>query len=163
MLFVRGLGLGLEAEFAKNLTVCIDDENTVLKDFSLAFSYLRHGIDSISVRSVEEGLKLLGEGLFEVRAVFQECGVKEGVSDIEAIAKDLQSGPIGWVELIAKEVLNILSHRKNLGHFLREAIKKFDAHDFYRSGVDTGCAVAILIEDKPLSKLGRAEACKMEG
>eukprot|EP01108_Squamamoeba_japonica_P001755 TRINITY_DN1778_c0_g1_i3.p2 TRINITY_DN1778_c0_g1~~TRINITY_DN1778_c0_g1_i3.p2 ORF type:complete len:215 (-),score=106.26 TRINITY_DN1778_c0_g1_i3:49-654(-) len=163
VLFVRGFGLGLEAEFSKNLTECVDDENDVLADFALAYNYIRGGIDHISIHKLEQGLGELGKAIAAMKSTIVDCGVTEGVHDIERIAQKLQSGPIGWVEVIAKEVLNILSHRKELGHFLRDAIKKFDQQDFYLSGVSTGCFTAVLIEDNPADRKRRAHACLMIG
>ena len=157
----HSLGLGLEAEFSKNLTECVDDENDVLSDFALASHYIQRGIDHISVHDIEKGLDALGKGIFKVRATFEDCGVMTGLQDLEAIAKDLQGGALGWVKLIAEEVLNVLSHRKELGYFLRAGVKTFAAGDYYLSGVDFGCFTAILIEDKPTRKR-RASVCKMQ-
>lgn len=145
--FVEGVAYGMEVEFAKNITVCVDDETTVLDDFSKGYALIKDGIEHFSTRDVEHGINQLGLGVLSLRDVFTGCGLNSTVEDLDKIAALLRGGVVGWVELIAEEVLNVLEHRQTLGGILRSAVKAYDKGEYKIMGYDTGRFIAILIED----------------
>lgn len=107
--FLEGVGEGIEADFG-NITACVSEENTVLSDFNLAYSEIRSGIHHLDLNELAKGIRELSAGVREVSIAMKTCGLATLAVDVEAIANKLESGPTGWVELLAKEALNIFSH-----------------------------------------------------
>jgi len=149
--FVDGIILGMQTSFSGNLTLCVDDETTVMSEFAKGFKLIQQGLDNWSAGDVEAGINQIGYGVIELRAVFQDCGLNATLADLDHIATLLQGGVFGVVEFIASEVLNILEHRVTLGTYLRLAVKAYDAGEYKASGYNVGRFLAILIEDYPIN------------
>jgi hypothetical protein len=124
--FVEGIVWGMEVSFAKNATECVDEETTVLADFSAAYADIKKGLEHLSPSEVERGIHELGVGVISLRQIFFDCGLNSTLADLDHISQLLQGGVVGWVEAIASEVLNILEHRVTIGSIIRNAVRAYD-------------------------------------
>lgn len=97
-----------------------------MDDFNLAFGEITHGLEHFSSKDVEKGLRDMALGVKAIRAAFEDCGTPQLLADLARIEQKLASGPLSWLELLASEIANILSHRQSFGHQIREAIKAWD-------------------------------------
>ena len=120
-----------------------------MADVDTAYREIMHGIEHLSIKEIEYGLRALSDGVTEISKAFADCGAPELVDDLNKIAALLQGGPWKWVELIALEIANVLSHSKSLGAYFRGAVKAWDAKQYKTSGTFTGLALGVLIEDNP--------------
>jgi hypothetical protein len=91
----------------------------------------------------------MSAGVAALQKVFNDCGADKFAADLGRISALLKDGAWGWVELIAKEIANVLSHRDSLGHYFRHGVKAWHVGDYKQAGFDTGRALGILIEDNP--------------
>eukprot|EP01112_Ceratiomyxa_fruticulosa_P014237 TRINITY_DN4060_c0_g1_i2.p1 TRINITY_DN4060_c0_g1~~TRINITY_DN4060_c0_g1_i2.p1 ORF type:complete len:182 (+),score=43.15 TRINITY_DN4060_c0_g1_i2:184-729(+) len=145
--FMVGFLIGVEIEFAGNLTECIADAGVTLDDFDTGFQDIDQGFKSWSVSDIEQGLIAFGAGVQEVSIVLEVCNVTGIVDDIKAIAEELQSGTSGLVKVIIKEGINIFHNEKNLSKDFKTAVSAWKAGDYKSSGQATGNIIGILLAD----------------
>jgi hypothetical protein len=150
ILFLEGFGEGVVSDLG-NLTECVNDTTTMLSDFDQAYVAIRQGINHVNPFEVEKGVRLFSAALKELSLAIGDCGSQELVSDIERIVAQIESGPTGYVRLIVDEILNVFSHRNQIGYAFRQALKAWEAPDrqYFAAGFYTGQIVGILIQDQP--------------
>jgi len=144
--FIEGIAFGFDSDFA-NATKCVDSETTVMDDFDQAFELISQGIGDWSRTDIEQGLMYFAKGVISLSNLTKECGLFEIAADLESIAQKIAEGPVGWLELIIDEILDIFSHRKDLGYDFRQAKDAWIKGDFYTSGTFVGQILGIIIQN----------------
>lgn len=141
--FFEGFAQGIEAEIG-NPKECAKSANITLTDFDNGYLAIKHGVEHLSIDEVKQGLLDWSLGLQQMTEGLKACGAFQLAADIEKLAADIQTGE-GIVELIAREVLNIIEN--DIAGLFHNAVKAWERSDYYNCGVYTGQIVGLLLED----------------
>jgi len=144
--FLLGFVVGVETTIG-NVTECTKDANATLDYFEIGFIDLKNGIDGLNRDLIEQGLIEWATGVLTIAGLLEDCGIVTLAEEIMAIARKIQEGPAGIVEIVVDEVVNIFYHGTSLIKYFDQSVSSFESGDFYTSGVNVGEIVAILLQD----------------
>lgn len=144
--FVRGIAEGMGQSMG-DPTSCIRDIDVIIADFNAAFEDIVFGIKHISIQAIKRAILEFADGLQAVAASFEACGIQKAADDISAIVKEIKEGKL--IEVIAREVIHIIFHEKELVELFKSAAQNWRNGAFIQSGRDTGMILAILLETQP--------------
>jgi len=145
--FLVGLGEGLQADFASNITQCIEDEDYVYNHLNEGFKLLDQGISNKNPFKIVEGVKDLGAALGGVSSVVRDCGFIEAAEDIDKIVTAFESGIGGIVEVVIKECIGIFVKHRQVYDDITTASKAWKNGDYKNSGYAIGNLIGILIQN----------------
>jgi hypothetical protein len=144
--FLEGFGEGIDSDFG-NISICAKDLNITLEDFDDAFRDIEHGIDHLDAAEIKRGIEAFGRGLLELVKALRACGFLTLADDIYKIASELASGAFGIVEVIVKEIINILWHEHDLTKWFHDASKAWNSQNYKMAGYWTGKIVGLFLKD----------------
>jgi hypothetical protein len=142
--FFTGFAYGVGAKLAEDPAVCSADSKMVLADFEQGFAKIEHGIESLNIHEIEQGLLLWSNGVDMMSVALKDCGADHLSADITRIVADLQTAD-GALRLLAEELVNIIDN--DVATLFSETITDFDEGKYYEAGGLTGNIVAILLND----------------
>jgi hypothetical protein len=146
--FVKGFAYGFDIVMG-DPSACIRDVKNLTTDFELGAYHIGHGIRSLSVPEITEGLLNFADGVEKLAAALKDCGVIKATEDIIRIVTEIRSGDIK--AFIKDEVVHIFGHGRELVHLFRSFYSSFKSHDYYTLGEDAGEILAILIDHDNLN------------
>ncbi|EGG17001.1 hypothetical protein DFA_07982 [Cavenderia fasciculata] len=144
--FVLGFAEGLEISLNENATTCISQYVATLDDFENGVSLISTGFKKLSVSDIGAGITDLGQGLEAIPTIFSTCGVEQLIQQIESIAAQLSSGADGIIEVIAKEVINIIHKKANLTTEFKNLVNAWKVQDYQTAGENLGEVVGTLLD-----------------
>jgi len=141
--FLKGVAYGLDVVMG-DPTACIRDITNMTSDFNDAVQLIAHGIKTLNVKSVMEGLFAFADGVEKVADAFKACGIEKTAESIIKIVEEIKSGQIQ--AFIKDEVMHIFSHGRELIHLFKDVAAQWKASKFFEAGEDVGEILGILID-----------------
>jgi len=141
--FLKGVAVGLDVIMG-DPAQCVSDFNSLVSDFNDAVQLIAHGIKTLNVKSVMEGLFAFADGVEKVADAFKACGIEKMADSIYKIVTEIKSGQIQ--AFVKDEIIHIWSHGRELIHLFKDVAAEWKAKDFYAAGKDVGEILGILID-----------------
>jgi len=141
--FLKGVAVGLDVIMG-DPTACIRDIKNMTSDFNDAFQLIAHGIKTLNVKAVMEGLFAFADGIEKLADAFKACGIEKTAESIIKIVTEIKSGQIQ--AFIKDEIMHIWSHGRELIHLFKDIAASWKNKDFYTAGKDVGEVLGILID-----------------
>ena len=149
---VEGVLMGaLDAEFG-DIEHCIEDGEAVITDVKNAYTHLA----AKNAKDVIEGLKDMGEALFEIKKAMSDCkGIVTDFTKLGKMAAEF-SNPVTAVVHIGED---LLIHGVDIYHEVHGAINAWekDPRDYYNFGFNMGKAAAQILLGKEAEEKAAAE------
>jgi len=143
--FLLGVAYGLDVIMG-DPTACIGDFETMVSDFNEGVQLIAHGIKSLSVKSVSQGLLAFADGVEKLANSFKDCGIEKTAESIIKIVGEIKSGQV--MAFVKDEVIHIFSHGRDLIHLFKSLASEWKDGDFYEAGKDVGEILGILIDQE---------------
>jgi len=143
--FLKGVAYGLDVVMG-DPTACINDVTNMTSDFNDGVQLIAHGIKTLNVKSVMEGLFAFADGIEKIADAFKACGIEKMATSIMKIVEEIKSGQV--MAFVKDEVMHIFSHGRELIHLFEDVADEWKAKDFYNAGKDVGEILGILIDQE---------------
>jgi len=143
--FLKGVAYGLDVVMG-DPTACIRDVTNMTSDFNDGVQLIAHGIKTLNVKSVMEGLFAFADGVEKVADAFKACGIEKTAESIIKIVTEIRNGEV--MAFVKDEVMHIFSHGRELIHLFKDVAAQWKAKDFYAAGQDVGEILGILIDQE---------------
>jgi len=143
--FLKGVAYGLDVVMG-DPTACIRDITNMTSDFNDGVQLIAHGIKTLNVKSVMEGLFAFADGVEKVADAFKACGIEKTAESIIKIVTEIRNGEV--MAFVKDEVMHIFSHGRELIHLFKDVAAQWKAKDFYAAGQDVGEILGILIDQE---------------
>jgi len=141
--FIKGVAYGLDIVMG-DPAACIKDITNMTSDFNDGVQLIAHGIKTLSVKSVMEGLFAFADGVEKLADAFKACGIEKMATSIYKIVEEIKSGQV--MAFVKDEVMHILSHGRELIQLFKAVASDWKNKDFYEAGKDVGEILGILID-----------------
>jgi len=141
--FLKGVAYGLDVVMG-DPAACIRDITNMTSDFNDAVQLIAHGIKTLNVKSVMEGLFAFADGVEKLADGFKACGIEKTAESIIKIVEEIKSGQI--MAFVKDEVMHIFSHGRELIHLFKDVAAEWKDKNFYEAGKDVGEILGILID-----------------
>jgi len=141
--FLKGVAYGLDVIMG-DPAACVKDVTTMVSDFNDAVQQIAHGIKTLNVKAVMQGLFAFADGVEKLADAFKACGIEKTADSIYKIVTEIKSGQIQ--AFIRDEIMHIWSHGRELIHLFKDVAAEWKAKDFYSAGKDVGEILGILID-----------------
>jgi len=141
--FLKGVAYGLDVVMG-DPTACIRDVTNMTSDFNDGVQLIAHGIKTLNVKAVAQGLFAFADGVEKLADAFKACGIEKTAESIIKIVTEIRNGEV--MAFVKDEVMHIFSHGRELIHLFKDVAAEWKAKDFYSAGKDVGEILAILID-----------------
>jgi len=141
--FLKGVAVGLDVIMG-DPTACVRDVTNMTSDFNDAVQLIAHGIKTLSVKTVMEGLFAFADGVEKLADAFKACGIEKTADSIIKIVTEIKSGQVQ--AFIKDEIIHIFSHGRELIEIFKAMVADWKAKDYYSAGKDVGEVLGILID-----------------
>jgi len=141
--FLKGVAVGLDVIMG-DPAACVRDIKNMTTDFNDAVQLIAHGIKTLNVKSVMQGLFAFADGVEKLADAFKACGLEKTADSIIKIVTEIKSGQVQ--ALIKDEIMHIFSHGRDLIQLFKELVADWKAADFYSAGRCVGEVLGILID-----------------
>jgi len=143
--FLKGVAYGLDVVMG-DPTACIRDVTNMTSDFNDGVQLIAHGIKTVSVKSVVQGLFAFADGVEKLADAFKACGIEKTAESIIKVVQEIRNGEV--MTFVKDEVIHIFSHGRELIHLFKDVADEWKAKDFYTAGQDVGEILGILIDQE---------------
>jgi len=141
--FLKGVAYGLDVVMG-DPTACINDVTNMTSDFNDGFQLIAHGIKTLNVKSVMQGLFAFADGVERIADAFKACGIEKTAESIIKIVEEIKDGQV--MAFVKDEVMHIFSHGRELIQLFKDVAAEWKDKDFYEAGKDVGEILGILID-----------------
>jgi len=141
--FLKGVAVGLDVIMG-DPAACVRDIQNMTSDFNDGVQLIAHGIKTLNVKAVMQGLFAFADGVEKLADAFKACGIEKMADSIIKIVTEIKSGQIQ--ALIKDEIMHIWSHGRDLIELFKAVAADWKAGDFYSAGKDVGEILGILID-----------------
>jgi len=141
--FLKGVAVGLDVIMG-DPAACVRDIKNMTSDFNDAVQLISHGIKTLNVKAVMQGLFAFADGVEKLADAFKACGLEKMAESIIKIVTEIKSGQIQ--AFIKDEIMHIWSHGRELIHLFKDIGTQWKAKNFYEAGKDVGEVLGILID-----------------
>jgi len=141
--FLTGVAYGLDVIMG-DPTACVRDITNMTSDFNDGVQLIAHGIKTLSVKSVAQGLFAFADGVEKLADAFKACGIEKTAESISKIVVEIKSGQV--MAFVKDEVMHIFSHGRELIHLFKDVASEWKDSNFYEAGKDVGEILGILID-----------------
>jgi hypothetical protein len=145
--FLKGVAYGLDVVMG-DPTACIRDVTNMTSDFNDGVQLIAHGIKTLNVKSVMEGLFAFADGVQKLADAFKACGIEKTAESITKIVEEIKDGQV--MAFVKDEVMHIFSHGRELIHLFKDVAAEWKDKNFYEAGKDVGEILGILIDQENL-------------
>jgi len=143
--FLKGVAYGLDVVMG-DPTACIRDVTNMTSDFNDGVQLIAHGIKTLNVKSVMEGLFAFADGVEKLADAFKACGIEKTAESIIKIVEEIKDGQV--MAFVKDEVMHIFSHGRELIHLFKDVAAEWKDKNFYEAGKDVGEILGILIDQE---------------
>jgi len=143
--FLKGVAVGLDVVMG-DPTACVRDISNMTSDFNDGVQLIAHGIKTLNVKAVMEGLFAFADGVQKLADAFKACGIEKTAASIAKIVEEIKDGQV--MAFIKDEVMHIFSHGRELIHLFTDVATEWKSKDFYHAGKDVGEILGILIDQE---------------
>jgi len=143
--FLKGVAYGLDVVMG-DPTACIRDFTNMTSDFNDAVQLIAHGIKTLSVKAVVQGLFAFADGVEKVADAFKACGIEKTAESVIKIVEEIKSGQV--TAFIRDEVMHIFSHGRELIELFKDLVAQWKKAEFFEAGKDVGEVLGILIDQE---------------
>eukprot|EP00761_Pharyngomonas_kirbyi_P009377 gb/GECH01009393.1/.p1 GENE.gb/GECH01009393.1/~~gb/GECH01009393.1/.p1 ORF type:complete len:196 (+),score=45.17 gb/GECH01009393.1/:1-588(+) len=126
-------------------TRCIRDSGITLRDWERGYRDLEYGLRHVDAGEVRRGLKRLGSGVAAMTTAMRDCGLSEVAEDVIHVAETIESNPLSVFKIVVDEYIKIWHHDHELSEHFRDAVKDFNAQEYFMSGYNAGLITVMLI------------------
>jgi len=141
--FLKGVAYGLDVVMG-DPSACIRDITNMTSDFNDGVQLIAHGIKTLSVKSVVEGLFAFADGVEKIADAFKACGIEKTAESIIKVVQEIKDGQV--MAFIKDEVMHIFAHGRELIDLFKDVAAEWKDKDFYNAGKDVGEILGILID-----------------
>jgi len=141
--FLKGVAYGLDVIMG-DPAACVRDITNMTSDFNDAVQLIAHGIKTLSVKSVMQGLFAFADGVEKLADGFKACGLEKTADSIIKIVTEIKEGQLQ--AFIKDEIMHIWSHGRDLIELFKDLAATWKAGDFYSAGKDVGEVLGILLD-----------------
>jgi len=141
--FLKGVAVGLDVIMG-DPAACVKDIKNMTSDFNDGFQLIAHGIKTLSVKSVMQGLFAWADGIEKLADAFKACGLEKTADSIIKIVTEIKAGQLQ--AFIKDEIMHIWSHGRELIQLFKDMVANWKDKNFYESGKDVGEVIGILID-----------------
>jgi len=141
--FLKGVAVGLDVIMG-DPAACVRDISNMTSDFNDAVQLIAHGIKTLNVKAVMQGLFAFADGVEKLADAFKACGLEKTADSIIKIVTEIKSGQIQT--FIKDEIMHIWSHGRELIQIFKEMVADWKAKDYYGAGRAVGEVLGILID-----------------
>jgi len=143
--FLKGVAYGLDVVMG-DPTACVRDVTNMTSDFNDGVQLIAHGIKTLNVKAVMQGLFAFADGVEKLADAFKACGIEKTAENVIKIVEEIKDGQV--MAFIKDEVMHIFGHGRELIHLFKDVATEWQAKDFYSAGKDVGEILGILIDQE---------------
>jgi len=141
--FLKGVAVGLDVIMG-DPAACVKDIKNMTSDFNDGFQLIAHGIKTLNVKSVMQGLFAWADGVEKLADAFKACGLEKTADSIIKIVAEIKAGQLQ--AFIKDEIMHIWSHGRELIQLFKDMVANWKDKNFYEAGKDVGEVLGILID-----------------